>query len=141
MPKVQRLKTVFPPELYLAEAWERYQDDMANGEDVVVRNFSNREVLYMSTWGNSWRRACRKVGKKMPPYAMRHIAASEMLANGADLAAVSAQLGHRSLQTTASFYTHALSRAQRQAGEFLPSCTKLVSLGAENLAQPIDISR
>ena len=41
----------------------------------------------------------------MPMYALRHIAASEMLARGADLAAVAAQLGHKNLTTTGAFYT------------------------------------
>ena len=132
MPKVQRTKTVFPPAPYLAEAWKRYQADFANGEDVVVRNRKGRNILTETAWRRGWQRACEKAGKRMPPYAMRHIAASEMLANGADLAAVSAQLGHRSLQTTASFYTHALTRAQRQAADALPSCTNLVRLGADN---------
>lgn len=132
MPKVQRTKMVFPPAAYLAEAWERYQIDSAKGELIVVRNRTGREVS-MPIWRQGWYRACEKVGIKMPPYAMRHIAASEMLAGGADLAAVSAQLGHKSLQTTTSFYTHALTRAQRQAAESIPTCTNLVRIGADNL--------
>lgn len=67
----------------------------------------------------------------MPMYALRHIAASEMLAAGADLAAVAAQLGHKNLTTTGAFYTHALASSQRRAAMGLPSCTKLVRNGAE----------
>lgn len=37
-------------------------------------------------------------------YALRYIAASHMLAGGADLAAVAAQLGHKNMATTATFY-------------------------------------
>lgn len=139
MPKVQRTKTVFPPNAYLAEAWERYQTDTAKGEQLVCRSATGRELRAMSVWRRGWCRACEKVGKVMPPYAMRHIAASEMLAGGADLAAVSAQLGHKSLQTTASFYTHALTRAQRQAAESIPTCTNLVRIGADIEKQPFDI--
>ena len=48
-------------------------------------------------------------------YALRHIAASEMLANGVDIAAVAAQLGHKNITTTGIFYTHALASSQRRA--------------------------
>lgn len=66
----------------------------------------------------------------MPMYALRHIVASEMLANGADLAAVAAQLGHKDLTTTGAFYTHALASSQRRAASALPDCTNLVRFGA-----------
>ena len=67
----------------------------------------------------------------MPMYALRHIAASQMLAGGADLAAVAAQLGHKNITTTASFYLHALTSAQRRAAVALPDCTNLVRNGAD----------
>ena len=67
----------------------------------------------------------------MPMYALRHIAASEMLAGGVDLAAVAAQLGHKDLTTTGAFYTHALASSQRRAAQALPDCTKMVQNGAE----------
>ena len=43
-----------------------------------------------------------------------------MLAAGADLPAVSAQLGHASTQTTASTYAHVVPRAQLHAAEVMP---------------------
>ena len=64
-------------------------------------------------------------------YALRHIAASEMLAKGVDIAAVAAQLGHKNITTTGAFYTHALASSQRRAAEAIPTCTKLVQIGAE----------
>ena len=82
----------------------------------------------------AWSRACKKIGISMPMYALRHIVASEMLANGVDIAAVAAQLGHKNITTTGSFYTHALASSQRRAAEALSSCTNLVRIGAENLA-------
>ena len=68
----------------------------------------------------------------MPMYALRHIAASEMLAKGVDIAAVAAQLGHKNITTTGAFYTHALASSQRRAAEAIPTCTNLVQIGAEN---------
>lgn len=130
MNKVSTTKLIFPPESYMKEAWRRYQEDRRKGYTLVCRNRMNRKVI-PNTYGTAWRAACRKAGVSMPMYAIRHIAASEMLAQGVDLATVAAQLGHRNITTTAAFYTHALARAQRQAALALPDCTKMVQNGAE----------
>lgn len=129
MPKVNNTKVVFPPEGYMAEAWERFQADKVQGYALVCRNSRNRRVL-KTTYQSAWEKAQAKVGVRFPLYALRHIAASEMLANGVDLAAVAAQLGHKNITTTAAFYTHALASAQRKAALALPDCTKLVQDGA-----------
>ena len=82
--------------------------------------------------GRIRRRACRKAGVSMPMYALRHIAASEMLARSADLAAVAAQPGHRNITSTGAFYTHALAASQKRAALALQSCADLVRPGAKN---------
>lgn len=119
MPKVDAMKTVYAPAAYLAEALERYEADGRDNEQYVCRGMKGRPVN-SNTYQKVWKKACQKVGVKMMPYAMRHIAASEMLAGGADLAAVSAQLGHRSIQTTASIYSHVVAGAQQRAALALP---------------------
>lgn len=129
MPKVNSTKLVFPPVAYLEEAWPRYQADMAQGFSRVCRGPKN-SMVNQSTYKNAWSCACKKAGVFMPMYALRHIAASEMLAAGADLAAVAAQLGHKDLTTTGAFYIHALAHSQRKAANALPSCTNLVRNGA-----------
>lgn len=129
MPKVDSTKIVYPPEEYLVEAWPRCQADTAAGKTLVCPNRKGRPIgsdLYRS----AWRRACQKADVSMPMYALRHIAASEMLARGVDLAAVAAQLGHKNITTTGAFYTHALASSQRRAAQAL-GCTNLVQLGAE----------
>lgn len=131
MPKVNSTKIVFPPESYLQEAWPRYKKDLDNGLTLVCRTRRDTAVGYL-TYQKAWKTACQKAQVSMPLYALRHIAASQMLANGADLAAVAAQLGHKNITTTAAFYTHALKSAQRRAALALPDCTKLVQNGAEN---------
>ena len=68
----------------------------------------------------------------MSMYALRHIAASEMLSRGVDIAAIAAQLGHKDITTTGSFYTHALASSQRRAASALSACTTLVQIGAGN---------
>lgn len=130
MPKVDSIKLVYPPEAYLEEAWMRCREDTAKGMTLVCRSRKNGAIsrdLYRS----AWRRACQKTGVTMPMYALRHIAASEMLAGGVDIAAVAAQLGHKDLTTTGAFYTHALASSQRRAAQALPDCTKLVQNGAD----------
>jgi integrase len=131
MPKVDSTKIVFPPEEYLQEAWVRYQDDAQNGQSLVCRSRKGGNVnrgLYQT----AWRRACRKAKVSMSMYALRHIAASEMLSRGVDIAAIAAQLGHKDITTTGSFYTHALASSQRRAASALSACTTLVQIGAEN---------
>lgn len=71
-------------------------------------------------------------GGAMPMYALRHIVAAEMLANGIDIAAIAAQLGHKNITTTGGFYTHALVSSQRRAAIALSACTNWVQNGAEN---------
>ena len=122
MPKVNSTKLVYPPEAYMREAWERYQADKARGYTLVCRDRRNRKVN-SDLYSRAWRVAREKVGVTMPMYALRHIAASEMLARGIDLAAVAAQLGHKDMTTTAAFYTHALASSQRRAATALPDCT------------------
>lgn len=125
MPKVDRTKTVYPPEVYLEEAHERYLADTAAGRMHVVHGKRTERLSYPS-FLESWSYHSLKIGIKMPPYAMRHIAASMMNAAGADMAAIAAQLGHSSVATTASFYTHVVASAQRRAAQVNP----LVQLGA-----------
>lgn len=107
MPKVDSTKMVFPPEEYLQEAWVRYQDDAINGQSLVCRNRKGGRVN-KGLYEIAWRRACRKAEVSMPMYALRHIAASEMLSRGVDIAAIAAQLGHKDITTTGIF-THTLS--------------------------------
>ena len=57
----------------------------------------------------------------MRPYAIRHIAATEMLARGADLAAVAAQLGHSNVATTGGTYAHVSPGSQARAAALMPS--------------------
>jgi hypothetical protein len=54
-------------------------------------------------------------------YHIRHLFGSAMLAGGADLAAVSALLGHRSITTTANTYIHVMQGAKEKAIGLLPS--------------------
>ena len=129
MGKVGASKTVYAPEAYLAEARGRFESCGRDPEGLVCPGRKGR-AIGRSTYDSAWRRACRKAGVSIPMYAIRHISATEMLAQGADLAAVAAQLGHRDMTTTSRYYAHALPSAQKAAARALPACTTLGADGA-----------
>lgn len=118
MPKVGATKTVYMPDWYLDEARERFLADSEAGRRHVVHGARSERMNYHS-FGAIWARASKETGITLRPYDMRHLSASAMLAGGADIAAVAAQLGHRSVHTTANFYLHVMEGAQRKAGEAL----------------------
>lgn len=53
------------------------------------------------------------------PHAFRHTVASVLIANGTDVVTVSKQLGHASVNTTESFYSHIIEENKAQAAECL----------------------
>lgn len=114
--KSGKLKTVFPHHLYMQEAQTRYVQDMKAGVPLVCHRMGQRVLSFRT----SWNKACKKSGVKMRPYDIRHIVATEMLAKGADLAAVAAQLGHCNVATTGATYAHITSGSQQRAGELMP---------------------
>lgn len=69
-------------ESYFTEAMERFAQDMRAGVTYVC----HRNGLRVLSYRTAWLTACKRAGVKMKPYAVRHVAATTMLANGADLA-------------------------------------------------------
>lgn len=125
--KSGRIKRVIPPPQYWEEARSRFEQDCAAGIPWVCHNKGRRVLNYRSAWERAKKKA-GYAGSNIRPYDIRHAAASEMLAAGADLAAVAAQMGHASIQTTATTYAHVTPGSQRRAAESMPS---LVQFGAE----------
>lgn len=112
--KVGRNKTVVPPVWWLEEARARFRQDGSDPSVLVCR--TDRGTSGAWAYVHAMRRARKEAGiKKFPLYALRHLTASQMLAEGADPAAVAAQLGHASPQTTMTYYAHALPSGQRVA--------------------------
>lgn len=122
--KSGRLKTVMiRNDAYFQEARGRFLQDMKNGVPIVC----HRNGIKVLSYRTAWLTACRKAGVQMRPYDVRHIAATTMLANGADLAAVAAQLGHASVATTGATYAHVTPLGQARAAESLPAIDVLPS--------------
>ena len=83
----------------------------------------------------AFRMACRRAGieHSVRMYDLRHMFATYMLSNGADLAAVSKLLGHSSVTMTANVYYQYLEGEKERAVALLP---ELPPLGQSPSAQP-----
>lgn len=130
--KSGRLKRVFPPKEYMIEAQKRYEEDVRNGIVYVCHRNGLRVVTYKEAWKTALKLSGLQ-GVNIRPYDIRHVAASEMLAAGADLAAVSSQLGHSSVVTTGTFYAHVTAGAQQRASAKLPSLDVGVQVGVQEV--------
>lgn len=115
--KTGRMKTVYPPRQYLEEAYERFQEDMKAGIPLTCHRAGKRVLSYKEAWA----RAVKASGlPHFPMYHIRHAAATEMLAGGADLASVAAQMGHATVTTTANTYAHVTPGGQKKAAALMP---------------------
>ena len=144
--KSGKIKTVLLHPAYGAEALERYKEDTKKGIPYVC----HRNGQHISNFRTAWNSACRRAGVQMRPYDIRHIAATEMLARGADLAAVAAQLGHSSVTTTGAFYAHVAPGSQAFAAQMMPLLegdtggdtsrdTKVIQQRGRTYMQPLEI--
>lgn len=132
MTKVSRSKTVYPPAWYMEKARPRHDADVKAGEIYVCRSAKGKRV---GDWyRKSWLAVCDKAGvPRFPMYAIRHLAASAMLAASADFPSVAAQMGHSTPQTTMSIYAHTVTGGQKAVSAGLvPIGADLVHDGAEN---------
>ena len=114
--KTGMLKTVYPCSVYMQEARTRMEEDIARGIVLVCHNNGCKVYSYHKAWLS----ACKRAGVRLRFYDIRHIAASEMLARGADLASVAAQLGHSNTNTTGRTYAHITAGGQAYAGSIMP---------------------
>jgi len=77
----------------------------------------------VTTIRKSFNNACDRAGITVPVrmYDLRHLFATTMLSNGADLAAVSKLMGHSTVKMTADVYYHYLEGEKEKAVGKLPS--------------------
>ena len=93
--------------LILGDAWR--------GEDLVFTS-EDGTPLEGSALGRQFKRALRRAGlPEVTFHSLRHSAGSVMLANGAQLIAVSEVLGHSSVAVTARIYAHSFDEGRKQA--------------------------
>ena len=59
--------------------------------------------------------------RDITPYCLRHLFATEAIANGADVGTVSKLMGHASPEMVLTHYQHVLTKQKKMAVEALPS--------------------
>jgi len=106
------------------KAWRRHQREvqLLNGDrwqnTGYVFTRDNGEPIHPQTI-SAWLRdfSKRRGLPHINPHAFRHTVASVLLANGTDVVTVSKQLGHASVGTTESFYSHIIEENKAKAAE------------------------
>lgn len=101
---------------------EQLRLQLANGDRWVNTGFvftqDNGEHMNpdsITGWLNAF--SARHGLPHINPHAFRHTVASVLLANGTDIVTVSKQLGHASVNTTESFYSHIIEENKAKASE------------------------
>lgn len=85
-----------------------------------IISYKNHPIKSQITHG--WKSALKKaeIIYECVPYDIRHLYATEMLRAGADLAAVSALMGHATVKTTADMYYHLMEGERERAATLRP---------------------
>lgn len=96
-------------------------EDRDKGKLGWVVHYKGKRIARVS---HAWTKAKRRAGitRRIRPYDLRHMAASDMLAGGADLKSVSEILGHSSPDLTLKTYQHTITAQRRTAVEMLGKC-------------------
>ena len=99
---------------------KRLEEMKAKALSEYIVEYKGRPV---SNIRKGFRNACKKAGITYPVrlYDMRHMFATTMLANGADLAAVSKLMGHSRVTMTADVYYQYLQGEKERAVNLLPT--------------------
>ena len=111
---------------------ERLREMRAISRTEFIIEYRGKQVNRIQ---KAFRMACRRAGITFSVrlYDLRHMFATFMLSNGADLAAVSKLLGHSSVTMTANVYYQYLEGEKERAVTLLPD---LPPLGQSPSAQP-----
>ncbi len=112
--------------LALLGAWVEARQTVANQRSGETLFLSLSKATYgapLTTPGARWtiRRHLKEAGlyeAGMGPHALRHCHASHALAGGVDLYALSAEMGHASIETT-GVYLHVVDAVEQNPAEFL----------------------
>lgn len=83
----------------------RMGKEKSNAGDYLNRNSIERIIKHYATIAG--------ISKKVTPHTMRHMFATDLLSNGADIRSVQALLGHSSIITT-QIYTHTTDKQLRE---------------------------
>ena len=96
----------------------QFGPDYRSDLDLIFAN-PDGSPLMPNSISSTVSRLCRRLGlpKGASLHVLRHSHASLLLADGVDLATVSARLGHSSVRTTADIYSHAIRGKDHAAAQ------------------------
>lgn len=96
----------------------QFGPDYRSDLDLIFAN-PDGSPLMPNSLSSTVSRLCRHLGlpKGASLHVLRHSHASLLLADGVDLATVSARLGHSSVRTTADIYSHAIRGKDHAAAQ------------------------
>ena len=97
--------------------WQK--EDAIEGIGIVC-HYQGRQIAEV---GKAWAACLRKAGikRKLTPYCLRHLFATEAIAAGADIGTVAKLMGHTDAKMILEHYQHVLTRQKKAAVEALPS--------------------
>lgn len=103
--------------LPLLKAW-RVQDEESGAKYVI--NYEGKRV---TTIKRAWKRALQRAGitRRIRPYDLRHAHATQALAHGADIKAVSQNMGHADTTMIHRHYQHVLVKQRDEALAVVPN--------------------
>ena len=106
------------------KAWQK-EDEIACTPWLI--SFCGKPVKSIKT---TWTNCLNKAGIKrdITPYCLRHLFATEAIANGADVGTVSKLMGHASPEMVLTHYQHVLTKQKKSAVEALPSLINMPPL-------------
>jgi integrase len=86
----------------------------------------------VASFRKSFKAACAAAGIEYAavPYDLRRLYATTAITNGADIGAVSKQMGHATVKMTVDTYLHVMEQGKRKVASVLPSL-KLPAAGAQ----------
>lgn len=98
---------------------KRLKEMRSKAKSEFIIEYKGKPIVYLR---KGFRNACKKAGITYPVrlYDMRHMFATTMLANGADLAAVSKLMGHSRITMTADVYYQYMQGEKERAVSLLP---------------------
>ncbi len=118
--KGDKLRIVFLAES-AKKATKNYLDKRADAEEALFISFSNGKAVKVlgrilprtvERIIDKYGRKAGIVGKHLTPHSLRHLFATDLLSNGADLRSVQELLGHSNIATT-QIYTHLTNKGLR----------------------------
>jgi integrase len=90
-----------------------HEEDLKSSQRYII-HYNGQRIYRMH---HGWESAKRKAGitRRLRPYDIRHMSASVMLEQGADLKTVSKILGHKNIMQTVNTYQHISDKLKRDA--------------------------